>query len=668
MSNQDLTISIKATLDGVQEAVKTVQDLFQKGSDAAKAMSGIIGDDVSTSLKLVTSDCELLGPALATAFSPLAILSFATALVDVADKLSKFISDTFIYTDAQKEADEEIARANKTATEHAQTIQRLDDAYLRMGKTASQQTQMDIDLTKQKIQEQKDLVDGYFIEKTWTAETIQQEKAAIENYDKEKKTLVELQTVLRNLRHEHALLQNDELKPAAEAEIQGWEKAQQARIDLEKSTWSIIQSLARTNAAEREAAETQFENQIYQIKLAALSRRLEVEKVDPDRNIAQIVSLQHQIEALALEHRTRLNQIHAQGINEQKKQDDDWWKSVVETNQRVNTEILKEAKAQNNAIIARNKELLDAQAALYKEDIDNAQVNEQIKVQLAEAELAKGKISKQQEIQIVAAAKQEEIRLEIQAWQAIESLYDQEPKKVAEIEAKISKLRAQARLADAKAIADEAKAAESTYKQLWSSIGNTFKSTLDGIIQGHETAAQAVQKLLSGLLQDIANYLEQKAMKEASALVTSLIQKKTEATASIGADAGKSFSSAFADMAELGPAGLAAAPGVATSAAATTKSGGLALLAMGLDAGTWRVPFDMPAIVHSGEMVVPRFESDLFRRALQGGGSGGGVTVVVNHSVNAVDAQSFQGTIRRNSNMIANEIARALRKKGLSTS
>ena len=48
-----------------------------------------------------------------------------------------------------------------------------------------------------------------------------------------------------------------------------------------------------------------------------------------------------------------------------------------------------------------------------------------------------------------------------------------------------------------------------------------------------------------------------------------------------------------------------------------------------------------------------------------GVGLAGGVTVVVNHSVNAVDAESFQGHIGRHGNMIANEVTRALKRKGV---
>ena len=69
------------------------------------------------------------------------------------------------------------------------------------------------------------------------------------------------------------------------------------------------------------------------------------------------------------------------------------------------------------------------------------------------------------------------------------------------------------------------------------------------------------------------------------------------------------------------------------------------------------VPATGLALVHEGEKILPK--------SMSGDGSGlGGITVVVNHSVNAVDAASFQGHIRRHSNMIANEVTRALKRKG----
>ena len=64
MSDQDLSISIKATLDGVEEALNTVKDLFDQGSKAAKAMSEMVGGDLSDSFKKLAADSEAMGTAL----------------------------------------------------------------------------------------------------------------------------------------------------------------------------------------------------------------------------------------------------------------------------------------------------------------------------------------------------------------------------------------------------------------------------------------------------------------------------------------------------------------------------------------------------------------------------------------------------------------------------
>ena len=332
MANQDLGINIKATLDGVEEAVNTIQELFKKGSEAAKSLSAVIGGDVTDSLKLMTTECEVMAPALEAAFNPLAIIAFAKGIADAADKLSQFIADTFIYTEAEKDADEELKRANQARVEHLQLMEKLNDTYQRMGKTASQQIEIDIAATEAQLALKKQQAETQWRMKTYDAETVTQEKLAAAAYEATKQVIQEVEAQLRNLNKQRQILSDEEMKPAVEAEIQGWEKVQQARIDVERSAANAIQSWVHTTAAEREATERQLENQLYQVKLTALSRSLELEKLDPYTNIAQITSLQHQIEELTLEHAAKLNEIHSRGIAEQRKQAADWEKSVIEAN------------------------------------------------------------------------------------------------------------------------------------------------------------------------------------------------------------------------------------------------------------------------------------------------------------------------------------------------
>jgi ribosomal protein L31 len=664
-TSSTVVASLKKIADEAENTAGRTKEQMDKASAAAGALGDVVGIKVPDGMQKMLAESELIGPVLEKAFAPLAVIQLVQWIAQAADQLSKFIADTFIYTQADKDAVSQIAQENKVLEELANKTREAARARQLLN-APDQATQIKLRLQFE-AEDQGGSADDFKkrieeINKEMDVLRKQaQETFKFEITDDFGNTISHMEVMTKGARDAEAEIQRlGGILVATHAR----EKLAEATENLEKDREAKARAAARAAAQEQAArafmkdlqdqltAEKQTHLVSIEEELHFWQSKLAAAKKYPDdyRTIQQTIAGIDQ-------------QIFAQRASAAQQAE----QSQIEANQRATTQILSDAKAENDAIIAHNKELLDAQAELYKADIDEAKVNEQIKVQLAEADLARGKTNKQQEVQAVATAKKEEIQLEIQAWKAIESLYDGEPKKVAEIEGRISKLKAQYRLADAKAVADSAKAMESTYRQLWSSIGNTFKSTIDGLIQGHETVAQAVQKLLSGLLADIANYLEQKAMKEAAALATSIIQKKAEATSDISANSGKSFAAGYADSASLGPAGLAAAPAVAAGAASATMSGGLALLTT-LDVGAWKVPFDMPAMVHAGEMVVPRFESDLFRSSLRSGGQPSNITVLVNHSVNAVDAESFQGVIRRHGNMIGNEVARVLRKKGFAVS
>jgi hypothetical protein len=90
----------------------------------------------------------------------------------------------------------------------------------------------------------------------------------------------------------------------------------------------------------------------------------------------------------------------------------------------------------------------------------------------------------------------------------------------------------------------------------------------------------------------------------------------------------------------------------------------MAVAGASAEGGQYLVPGDQLTMLHRNEMVLPAGVADRMRGVIEGGG-GGGISVIVNHSVNAVDAQSFQQHIRRHGNMIGNEVARVLKKRGV---
>jgi hypothetical protein len=104
------------------------------------------------------------------------------------------------------------------------------------------------------------------------------------------------------------------------------------------------------------------------------------------------------------------------------------------------------------------------------------------------------------------------------------------------------------------------------------------------------------------------------------------------ARASIAAAAAVAAAWAFADSAEAGPPGLAAAPGVAAGAEATVMA---FQAAVPLAVGAYDVPRDMHAYIHRGEMVVPQ----TFAAGLRSGDTNFGGSA----SVSATYAPTFHG-------------------------
>jgi hypothetical protein len=66
-------------------------------------------------------------------------------------------------------------------------------------------------------------------------------------------------------------------------------------------------------------------------------------------------------------------------------------------------------------------------------------------------------------------------------------LWDGDKKKQQEVQNQIDKIIAQSKLVQTKAVTDGLKAQEQQYRQVFSQIGNAFKTEILGMIQGTET-------------------------------------------------------------------------------------------------------------------------------------------------------------------------------------
>ena len=333
---------------------------------------------------------------------------------------------------------------------------------------------------------------------------------------------------------------------------------------------------------------------------------------------------------------------------------------------KIAAEIKKENEAavQTGPLLARlwqtagneARKYLDTIRAGYEGEIELAGVNEQATEAILAAQLAKHKISKNQEVLAVRDAKLKELKEEQDYLKAIQSLYAQGTKEWQDYQNRLNLIHAQALKIRANAEAQTAKATDIQYKQLFNSMGHSFKGFVDSVLVGNQTIAQDFQQLYAGLILALVNYLEQEAVEWLAHYLTKHLLHKTDAVSTITDDAATGGASAYASvMAALPfPANVATAPGVAatTSAAIEAFTAGLA----SFDIGSNFVPMTGLAMVHRGEQIIP---------ANQQGPGYSGAGLQIHFNISATDGQDAARFIMKNSRSIANAITKELRKKGM---
>ncbi|HEU5413978.1 MAG TPA: hypothetical protein VFW31_09485 [Candidatus Angelobacter sp.] len=171
MSDATLNLLIQAQAGDAQQTLSQFRETLERSRDAANLLSEVLDGNVKGALSSAGEAAKAFGLALDVALSPVDVLAFAGAIADVADKLSKVIADTFIYTDRQKALDSQIRASNQTIADLAADMNNLDEQYKRLGKTASQSTAIDIQELQTKLNAAKDKVRSLSDEIFFTKQT-----------------------------------------------------------------------------------------------------------------------------------------------------------------------------------------------------------------------------------------------------------------------------------------------------------------------------------------------------------------------------------------------------------------------------------------------------------------------------------------------------------------
>lgn len=637
--SETVNIELKADPSGAKEALQQVNNSLKEGTEAAEALNHVLDGDLAGAFKSLGELSKTLGIDFGLAFSPAEIIAFVQVIAEVTDKLSKLIADTFIYTDAMKEEDKAQKSLNQRWADSAARIKAIgremqitaektqagqDALRLKFKlediggtpaeiKAAIDKVQADINKAKKDSTETETISDFFGENVTGLTEKAVQANAALGPLNL---TLSELQ---RQLRESNAVAAQGAQVLANDAAAA--DKAAQDKKREQNALAAAADSAAKDKKKEQDALDAWVAHAVHSrgtLTEAVKRMAKEQAQADIDANLA-----------LAKSEEARIAKINAdeQAAAEQEKQRQD---------------------------------------EVYIGAIEVAKLASDKKIQLIEQDFERGKINQQQEIAAIAQEKERELEIEKLTQQKRWALWDGDKKKQQEIQNQIDKIIAQSKLVQTKAVTDGLKAQEQQYKQVFSQIGSAITGNVLDVLKGTETITQAFQKMYQSLITSLANYIAQKAEKKAEEWLIDKLFHQHSLGAAGAAAGGQAMASGFASvMSALPfPENVSTAPGVAAavgSAVGGITSGAMAVVDSSAG-GAWMIDSDRLNFVHRKETILPADKSMKLDNMLNNGGSG--LTVVVNHSVSAVDAASFQGHIRRHSNMIANEVTRALKRKG----
>lgn len=325
-----LGVEMEVTSNGARvmgEAMTLAGEKTKFSMYEAKGEIGLVGEAIGVTLprhvRSFIAELPGVGAALTAAFEATAILFIAEAIVEATKKLTEFISDTFIYTESMKEADKITAEMNVELGKNSEATKKLKDEYALLGlqgvaKTGEQMRllQRDIDSTNTALALAKDKVNEL---RAAQADPSGKESAqADSDFQIASSKLKDLEQQRTNLAREAGI------ERTADAH-----KEALAQVEIEKERASSISNLKLQENREL-AADEQHSNgsllqieathqlELYNINLAALQRKLEIDKTDRTKDPGLVKQDLVKIEDLQRDHATALIKIFAdtiQGIN-----------------------------------------------------------------------------------------------------------------------------------------------------------------------------------------------------------------------------------------------------------------------------------------------------------------------------------------------------------------
>jgi hypothetical protein len=232
------------------------------------------------------------------------------------------------------------------------------------------------------------------------------------------------------------------------------------------------------------------------------------------------------------------------------------------------------------------------------------------------AHLAKmGAMSRVQELKQYKLFKQQEHEIDLKAAQDKAKL-DQGDSKAYQKHLKDIELLKKKQALEIKKIDFEiTQAMKAQWGQVWNAVSQAFQMSVQGIITGTTTLADAIKNIWQSILTSLVGMFLEIALEYIASTIMMMIfgkaADKEKAASAIGAQSGIAGAAGYASVmvALPFPANVAVAPMIGSMAAAQAASFGVLASA----AGGWEVPEDTLAYVHKKEVVLPTEWTERFK-------------------------------------------------------
>lgn len=328
----------------VGNALQGLSTYFGQVGDEAEGAAEKIseaGDEAGGSLREATGSAHLLGhaigihlprqvfhflgslpalqPALAAAFSVVAVGFLAHAIAEVTEKVTSWIADTFIYTEAMKASNAEVVKTNALLLAQKDAYDKAKEAVESFGLSGAELTKHKIDeLIKSMLENEaatRAASDTLYFYRNNLGATKEQAEAAATQLTVLTTTVKVQEELLLSLSQMWEKQKTEESVKAGESRIEAEKKVGEAEAALTLQMYRVDLAQRKGNYMQQVVVSQEYENTLYKIKMDALGAQIKEEQRLGKAGQSAVVRLQAEQEAETKGHLAKIFKSYADMLN-----------------------------------------------------------------------------------------------------------------------------------------------------------------------------------------------------------------------------------------------------------------------------------------------------------------------------------------------------------------